>query len=98
MAQVDVVPDERCDAIYPHQFPAVVTLRTTSGEVLVEEVLTNRGGPARPLSDDELGHQVRRQRRRPARPDAPPTPYAATSVDLRDAPPTWPPSSRPCPP
>ncbi|MFC6343807.1 MmgE/PrpD family protein, partial [Nocardioides hankookensis] len=26
----------------------------TSGEVLVEEVLTNRGGPARPLSDDEL--------------------------------------------
>ena len=67
MATVDVVPDERCDAIYPHQFPAVVTLRTTSGEVLVEEVLTNRGGPARPLSDDELGTQVHRQRRRPAR-------------------------------
>ncbi len=57
MAKVDVVPDERCDAIYPHQFPAVVTLRTTSGEVLVEEVLTNRGGPARPLSDDELGRK-----------------------------------------
>ena len=55
MALVDVVPDERCDEIYPFQFPAVVTLTTTSGEVLVEEVLTNRGGPARPLSDDELG-------------------------------------------
>lgn len=59
MAKVDVVPDERCDAIYPHQFPAVVTLRTTSGEVLVEEVLTNRGGPARPLSDDELATKFR---------------------------------------
>jgi 2-methylcitrate dehydratase PrpD len=60
MAVVDVVPDERCDAIYPFQFPAVVTLTTQAdsswaGEVLVEEVLTNRGGPARPLTDDELG-------------------------------------------
>jgi 2-methylcitrate dehydratase PrpD len=55
MATVSVVPDERCDEIYPFQFPAVVTLTTTAGEVLVEEVLTNRGGPARPLSDDELG-------------------------------------------
>jgi 2-methylcitrate dehydratase PrpD len=54
MAKVDVVADEECDAIYPHQFPAVVTLTTTTGEVLVEKVLTNRGGPARPLSDDEL--------------------------------------------
>ena len=54
MARVDVVADPRCDAIYPHQFPAVVTLRTTSGEELVEEVLANRGGPGRPLSDDEL--------------------------------------------
>ena len=54
MAKVDVVSDERCDDIYPHQFPAVVTLRTTGGDVLVEEVLTTRGGPARPLSDDEL--------------------------------------------
>ena len=25
MAKVDVVPDERCDEIYPFQFPAVVT-------------------------------------------------------------------------
>jgi 2-methylcitrate dehydratase PrpD len=59
MALVDVVPDERCDAIYPFQFPAVVTLHTTSGEVLVEEVLTNRGGPARPLSDEELATKFR---------------------------------------
>uniref|UniRef100_UPI00356200C9 MmgE/PrpD family protein n=1 Tax=Nocardioides sp. TaxID=35761 RepID=UPI00356200C9 len=54
MAKVDVVADPRCDAIFPHQFPAIVTLRTTSGEELVEEVLANRGGPGRPLSDDEL--------------------------------------------
>ncbi|MCD4524359.1 MmgE/PrpD family protein [Nocardioides sp. cx-173] len=57
MARVEVVPDQRCGAIYPHQFPAVVTLRTGSGEELVEEVLANRGGPARPLSDDELGRK-----------------------------------------
>lgn len=54
MAKVDVVTDDECDAIYPFQFPAVVTLTTTAGDVLVEKVLTNRGGPARPLSDDEL--------------------------------------------
>ncbi|WP_370614803.1 MmgE/PrpD family protein [Mumia sp. Pv 4-285] len=59
MAIVDVVPDERCDAIYPHQFPAVVTLTTTSGDVLVEEVFTNRGGPQRPLSDEELACKFR---------------------------------------
>ncbi len=57
MALVDVVPDARCDAIFPHQFPAVVTVRTGSGEELVEEVLANRGGPDRPLSDDELGRK-----------------------------------------
>ncbi len=57
MATVEVVADARCDAIYPHQFPAIVTLRTTSGEEYVEEVLANRGGPARPLSDDELGRK-----------------------------------------
>jgi 2-methylcitrate dehydratase PrpD len=54
MAKVEVVADDECDAIYPFQLPAVVTLTTTSGEVLVEKVLTNRGGPARPLSGDEL--------------------------------------------
>jgi len=54
MARVDVVADPRCDAIYPHQFPAVVTLRTATGEALLEEVLVNRGGPGRPLSDDDL--------------------------------------------
>ncbi|NPC97647.1 MmgE/PrpD family protein [Nocardioides sp. zg-DK7169] len=57
MAKVDVVADERCNEIYPFQFPAVVTVTTVSGEVLVEEVLANRGGPARPLSDAELARK-----------------------------------------
>ncbi len=57
MAKVDVVPDPRCDAIFPRQFPAVVTLRTHAGDVLVEEVLVNRGGPGRPLSAAELGRK-----------------------------------------
>ncbi|MBS4751399.1 MmgE/PrpD family protein [Nocardioides sp. zg-ZUI104] len=59
MAKVDVVADEKCNEIFPFQFPAVVTLTTTDGEVLVEEVLANRGGPARPLTDDELATKFR---------------------------------------
>ena len=54
MAKVTVVADAECDEIFPHQFPAVVRLRTTSGEVHVEKVLANLGGPQRPLSDEQL--------------------------------------------
>ncbi|WP_372727762.1 MmgE/PrpD family protein [Nocardioides sp.] len=57
MATVEVAADPRCDAIFPHQFPAIVTVVTTSGDELVEEVLANRGGPERPLSDDELARK-----------------------------------------
>jgi 2-methylcitrate dehydratase PrpD len=57
MAKVEVVADPRCDAIYPHQFPAVVTLRTTDGREFVEARLTNRGGPELPLSDTELSRK-----------------------------------------
>ncbi len=31
MARVDVVADAECDAIFPHQFPAVVRARTDDG-------------------------------------------------------------------
>jgi len=55
MARVEVVADERCTRIFPHQFPAVLTAHTTDGRELVAEVLTNRGGPQRPLSYTELG-------------------------------------------
>lgn len=54
MSTIDVVPDERLDEIFPAQFPAIVRVWTTDGREHVEEVLANRGGNQRPLSDDEL--------------------------------------------
>ncbi|WP_337200370.1 hypothetical protein [Rhodococcus rhodochrous] len=46
--------DDRCDEIYPHQFPAVLRVRTRDGSWYEARVDHNRGGPANPLSDDEL--------------------------------------------
>lgn len=54
MDKIDVVADEECDAIFPHQFPAIVRVRTIDGRSLVKKVLANRGGPDRPLSFAEL--------------------------------------------
>lgn len=54
MAKISVAGDPDCDAIYPHQFPAVLTVTTTDGRTLVERVLANRGGGQWPLSSDEL--------------------------------------------
>ncbi|MGC5051720.1 MmgE/PrpD family protein [Micromonospora sp. DT48] len=59
MARVDVVPDDECNKIFPYQFPAVVSVRTDDGRTWREEVLTNRGGPQRPLSDAELAMKFR---------------------------------------
>ena len=59
MAKVDVVADDTCTAIFPRQFPAVLRVRTHDGGQLVEEVLTNRGGPERPLSYQELTTKFR---------------------------------------
>ncbi|TBL27968.1 MmgE/PrpD family protein, partial [Verrucosispora sp. SN26_14.1] len=59
MARVDVVADDECTKIFPYQFPAVVTVRTDDGRTWREEVLTNRGGPQRPLSDAELAMKFR---------------------------------------
>ena len=59
MAKVSVEADPECDAIFPHQFPAVLRVRTTDGRDLVEKVLSNRGGPQRPLSYDELSTKFR---------------------------------------
>lgn len=55
MAKVEVVPDAACDAIFPHQFPATVVVRDADGREWRAEVTANRGGPQRPLTDDELG-------------------------------------------
>lgn len=59
MAKVTVVADPRCTKVFPHQFPAVLTVATIDGRELVEEVMTNRGGPDRPLSYDELATKFR---------------------------------------
>lgn len=48
MARIEVVGDPDCDAIYPFQFPAVLTVRTRDGSTLVERVEVNRGGPRIP--------------------------------------------------
>ncbi|TDE36540.1 MmgE/PrpD family protein [Actinomadura sp. 6K520] len=53
-AKVRCVPDARCDAIFPHGFPAVLRVRTRGGGLLEERVDTNRGGPGNPLSPGEL--------------------------------------------
>jgi 2-methylcitrate dehydratase PrpD len=57
MAKVTVGGDPECDAIYPYQFPAILTVRTTDGRELVEKVMANRGGPQRPLTDAELARK-----------------------------------------
>ena len=54
MDKISIEGDGRCDAIYPHQFPAVLTARLVDGSEIVVEVLENRGGPQNPLTDDEL--------------------------------------------
>lgn len=53
-ARVEIVADPDCDRIFPNQFPSVVRLITTTGAVLEERVMANRGGPDRPLSREEL--------------------------------------------
>ncbi|MEV0378903.1 MmgE/PrpD family protein [Nonomuraea sp. NPDC050643] len=59
MAKVDVVPDDRATEIFPHQFPAVLRARDLDGREWTQEVLANRGGPARPLSSAELALKFR---------------------------------------
>jgi 2-methylcitrate dehydratase PrpD len=57
MSKVSVVADPDCDAIFPRQFPAVLTVRLRDGTEQTERVMSNRGGPDRPLSDDELARK-----------------------------------------
>ena len=57
MARIDVVGSARCGGIYPHQFPAELSVTTTDGSQLHHSVLVNRGGPDNPLTDDELARK-----------------------------------------
>lgn len=54
MQRIDVEGDESLLEIYPYQFPARLTVRTTDGSELHRDVLANRGGPGNPLTDEEL--------------------------------------------
>jgi 2-methylcitrate dehydratase PrpD len=57
MARVTVVADADCDAVYPQQFPARVSVRTHAGEERVASVMANLGGPLRPLTPEQLAHK-----------------------------------------
>jgi 2-methylcitrate dehydratase PrpD len=56
---VRCVADEEATEIFPHQFPAVLTVRLQDGSELTERVRFNRGGPDRPLSAEELATKFR---------------------------------------
>ena len=51
---VRCVPDRESSNLFPHQFPAVLSVTLADGSEIVERVMTNRGSPNRPLSRDEL--------------------------------------------
>lgn len=59
-AKVRCVPDAGCDAIFPHQFPAVLRARLHDGTEFTERVTHNRGGNGNPLSAEELATKFRR--------------------------------------
>ncbi len=54
MERVSVGADEQCDAIYPYQFPAIITADLVDGSQVIEACLVNRGGAELPLSAEEL--------------------------------------------
>lgn len=58
-AKVRCVPDEECDRIFPHQFPAVLRIRLADGRRYEARVEANRGGPGNPLGPDELAEKFR---------------------------------------
>ncbi|MFC6090089.1 MmgE/PrpD family protein [Saccharothrix lopnurensis] len=59
MSRADVVADDECTAIFPHQFPAVVRARTRDGREWTAKVLANWGGPENPLTVEELRAKFR---------------------------------------
>ncbi|HEY1823856.1 MAG TPA: MmgE/PrpD family protein [Trebonia sp.] len=59
MAKVTVTANQVCTEIFPHQLPAILTVRTTDGRELTEKILVTRGGPQRPLSYSELATKFR---------------------------------------
>lgn len=64
MRRIDVIADEECTAAFPHQFACRLRVRTRSGEALEAAVMTNWGGPDRPLSYEQLVTKFRDNARR----------------------------------
>jgi 2-methylcitrate dehydratase PrpD len=58
-ALVRCVPDQKSSEIFPHQFPAVLTVTLTDGTEIVERIDTNRGGQDRPLTREEQSLKFR---------------------------------------
>jgi 2-methylcitrate dehydratase PrpD len=50
----DVVADDECSRIFPHQFAGVARVTLRDGSELEERVMVNRGGPQHPLSRADL--------------------------------------------
>ena len=82
-ARVRCVADEESTALFPRQFPAVLTAELTDGRVLTERVRANRGGPQRPLSAAELSAKFTGNAERAVSPDTARELVAAV-WDLRD--------------
>jgi 2-methylcitrate dehydratase PrpD len=54
MSKISVGSDPSCDAIFPDQAPAILTVAKRNGEQVVEQTLVNRASPESPLSEDEV--------------------------------------------
>lgn len=68
-ARVRCVADAEAEARYPDAFPAVLRVTLRSGETLERRVDDNRGGPARPLSTEELASKFALNAERALAPD-----------------------------
>lgn len=69
MSKISVGSDPRCDAIFPDQAPAILTVTRRNGERLVQEVLVNRASPEAPLSEQELAVKFTDTAKRALSPD-----------------------------
>jgi 2-methylcitrate dehydratase PrpD len=54
----DVVVDDECTRVFPNQFPAVVTVQLGGRRTQTERVMTNLGGPQRPLGSERLRQKL----------------------------------------
>jgi 2-methylcitrate dehydratase PrpD len=79
---VSVVADPECTAIFPRQFPAVLTAELNDGRRITERALANRGGPGNPLSEKELTTKFQLNAERSVTPDIAAR-LAKTAWDLR---------------